>query len=88
VSNKDWQHPHDPDARITKMKDGRTRLAHKVEHAVDSYVSEPDRGKRCWEGKRTEQARVYENKRRLRGKRNQRLQRQRGELGERTVAYM
>ena len=25
---------HDPDARITKMKDGRTHLAHKAEHAV------------------------------------------------------
>ena len=23
-SNKDWKHPHDPEARITKMKDGRT----------------------------------------------------------------
>jgi transposase len=34
-SNDDWQHPHDPDARITKMKDGRTHLAHKAEHAVD-----------------------------------------------------
>jgi transposase len=34
-SNDDWTHPHDPDARITKMKDGRTHLAHKVEHAVD-----------------------------------------------------
>ena len=34
-SNKDWTHPHDPDARITKMKDGRTHLAHKAEHAVD-----------------------------------------------------
>ena len=34
-SNEDWQHPHDPDARITKMKDGRTHLAHKAEHAVD-----------------------------------------------------
>ena len=34
-SNKEWEHPHDPDARITKMKDGRTHLAHKVEHAVD-----------------------------------------------------
>ena len=34
-SNGDWQHPKDPDARITKMKDGRTHLAHKVEHAVD-----------------------------------------------------
>jgi transposase len=34
-SNEEWEHPHDPDARITKMKDGRTHLAHKVEHAVD-----------------------------------------------------
>ena len=34
-SNKDWGHPHDPDARITKMKDGQTHLAHKAEHAVD-----------------------------------------------------
>ena len=34
-SNKDWTHPHDPDAKITKMKDGRTHLAHKAEHAVD-----------------------------------------------------
>ena len=34
-SNKDWTHPHDPDARVTKMKDGRTHLAHKAEHAVD-----------------------------------------------------
>jgi transposase len=33
--NAEWQHPHDPDARITKMKDGRTHLAHKAEHAVD-----------------------------------------------------
>ena len=34
-SNDDWQSPSDPDARITKMKDGRTHLAHKAEHAVD-----------------------------------------------------
>jgi transposase len=34
-SNQDWYHPNDPDARITKMKDGRTHLAHKAEHAVD-----------------------------------------------------
>jgi DDE family transposase len=26
---------YDPDAKITKMKDGRTHLAHKAEHAVD-----------------------------------------------------
>jgi Transposase domain (DUF772)/Transposase DDE domain len=34
-SNQDWYNPNDPDARITKMKDGRTHLAHKAEHAVD-----------------------------------------------------
>ena len=34
-SNDDWEHPHDPDAKITKMKDGRTHLAHKSEHSVD-----------------------------------------------------
>jgi transposase len=35
ASNDDWTNPHDPSARITKMKDGRTRLAYKAEHAVD-----------------------------------------------------
>jgi len=35
ASNDDWTNPHDPSARITKMKDGRTKLAHKAEHAVD-----------------------------------------------------
>lgn len=35
ASNQDWEHPHDPDARITKMKDGRTHLAHKLEQAAD-----------------------------------------------------
>jgi transposase len=34
-SNDDWMNPNDPDAKITKMKDGRTHLAHKAEHAVD-----------------------------------------------------
>lgn len=35
VSNEQWANPHDPDARITKMKDGTTHLAYKAEHAVD-----------------------------------------------------
>jgi transposase len=35
-SNEEWTSPSDPDAKITKMKDGRTHLAHKAEHAVDS----------------------------------------------------
>jgi len=36
TSNKDWENPADPDAKmIPKMKDGRTHLAHKAEHVVD-----------------------------------------------------
>src|SRR5271167_3868596 len=35
TSNKEWRSPADGDARIAKMKDGRTHLAHKAEHAVD-----------------------------------------------------
>src|SRR5258707_15818443 len=35
ASNKDWVNPHERDARIAKMKDGSTHLAHKAEHAVD-----------------------------------------------------
>ena len=153
TSNRDWKHPHDPDARITKMKDGRTHLAYKAEHAVDlesgavvavtlqgadegdttsifetleeaeaaaveigtdevkevvtdkgyhsdavcvgladwgvrSYVSEPDRGRRRWKGKETEQQRVYANRRRTRGKRGKRLQKKRAELAERGFAHM
>jgi len=38
-SNDDWKNPHDPDAQITKMKDGSTHLAHKAEHAVDLETS-------------------------------------------------
>ena len=35
TSNDDWEHPHDPDAKVTQMKDKRTHLAHKAEHVVD-----------------------------------------------------
>jgi transposase len=34
-SNEDWFNPNDPDAKVAKMKDGTTHLAHKNEHAVD-----------------------------------------------------
>ena len=52
VSNEDWENPHDPDARIARMKDGRTHLAYKAEHAVDleteaivaAHVTYADRG--------------------------------------------
>ena len=151
-SNEDWRHPHDPEARITKMKDGRTRLAHKLEVGVDmetgavagvtvqtmdggdtgslgvtldeterrlaevgaapkevvadkgyhsnatmtgtserglrSYVSEPDRGRRKWKGRRDAQKAVYGNRRRIRGERGKRLLRQRGEKLERTFAHL
>jgi transposase len=153
TSNEDWTHPHDPDARVTKMKDGRTRLAHKVEHAVDAesgalraitvqpgdrgdttslfetlraadamtertravpieevvtdkgyhsdevlvdldelgvrgYIAEPDRGRRRWQDRREEQARLYANRRRIRGVRGRRLHRKRAELAERSNAHM
>lgn len=152
-SNEEWKSPGDPDARITKMKDGRTHLAHKAEHAVDlesgallaitlepanagdtstvhktlaeaqsvsrqihpmgveelvadkgyhsgevlkalytggvrSYLPEPARGIRNWEGKAVEQKRTYENRRRVRGSRGKRLQKIRSELTERTFAHM
>jgi transposase len=32
-SNDEWVNPHDPDARIAKMKSGGTHLARKAEHA-------------------------------------------------------
>jgi len=153
ASNRDWKNPHDPDARITKMKDGRTHLAHKAEHAVDlssgallavtlqpadegdtatirqtlaeaqqasldvnergveevvadkgyhsgaaliklhgqgvrSYIPEPQRGRRKWQGKQTEQEQVYANRRRVRGERSKRLQKLRCELAERSFAHL
>jgi transposase len=35
LSNREWVNPHDPEARITKLKDGRAHLAYQAEHAVD-----------------------------------------------------
>ena len=35
VSNEEWTLPNDPDARIARMKDGRTHMAYKAEHAID-----------------------------------------------------
>jgi transposase len=154
-SNDDWTHPHDPDSRITKMKDGRTHLAHKFEHAVDletgvivgatiqpadsgdtttmidtlitaaeqveavlpesegiqeivadkgyhsterivdlnrldlrTYISEPKRKRRRWNGNREAQAAVYENRRRIRRNRGKSLLRQRGERLERPFAHL
>jgi transposase len=35
LSNAEWVSPTDPEARIARLKDGRTCLAYKPEHAVD-----------------------------------------------------
>ena len=35
VSNEEWVSTSDPDARIGKMKDGRTHMKYKAEHALD-----------------------------------------------------
>jgi transposase len=35
TSNRDWKSGTDEDARIARLKDGRTRLAYKPEHVVD-----------------------------------------------------
>ena len=164
TSNEDWKSPADPEAEITKLKDGRTALAYKVEQAVDmetgaivavtthggaaadsatvvetlceageavaelgdvknaegqypvavdgiaeivadkgyhsnqtmieiqelglrTYVAEPDRGLRNWEGKAEERDAVYANRRRINGERGKRLQSQRGEKIERNFAH-
>lgn len=57
---------------------------------VRSYIPEPDRGPRKWdgEGKAEEQKRVYGNRRRTRGERSKRLQKLRSELAERSFAHM
>ena len=35
TSNAEWTHPHDSDARVTTMKDGRIHLVHTAEPVVD-----------------------------------------------------
>jgi transposase len=166
-SNQEWMSASDPDARIAKMKDGSTHMAHKAEHAVDmqsgaviavtlqaadqgdtttihetlaeageavaqliareaekapearpqvhingireivtdkgyhsgktqlalkqvevrSYIPEPKRGQRKWEGKAEEQRAVYANRRRVRGSHGKQLLKKRGELVERSFAH-
>ena len=54
---------------------------------VRTYIAEPDRGPRNWNGKAAEKAAVYRNRRRIQGDRGKRLQRQRGERIERNFAH-
>jgi transposase len=58
------------------------------ETACRSYIPEPDRGPRKWEGKAEERKQVYANRRRVKGDRSKRLQRKRSELTERSMAHM
>ena len=57
---------------------------------VRSYIREPERGRRNWqgEGEAAEQNQVYANRRRVRGDRSKRLQKLRSELTERSFAHL
>ncbi len=59
-----------------------------AEAGIRSYISEPERGRQRWQDQSAEQAAVYANRRRVRGERGKRLQRQRGEKLERTMAHL
>jgi transposase len=58
-----------------------------AEMDVRTYIAEPDRGPRNWNGKAAEKAAVYGNRRRIQGERGKRLLRQRGERLERNFAH-
>ncbi len=55
---------------------------------IRSYIPEPERGRRNWQGKQEQQQRVYANRRRVRGERSKRLQKLRCELAERSFAHL
>ena len=57
-------------------------------HGVRSYIPEPERGPRKWDGKEKEQKQVYGNRRRMSGRRGKDLQKLRTELTERSFAHM
>ena len=52
-----------------------------------TYIAEPERGERNWDGKAAEKKAVYANRRRVEGERGKRLQSQRGERVERNFAH-
>jgi transposase len=58
-----------------------------AEKEVRTYIAEPDRGTRNWNGKAAEKTVVYGNRRRILGDRGKGLQRQRGERIERNFAH-
>lgn len=58
-----------------------------AELGVRTYIAEPERGARNWQGKEAEKKAVYANRRRLRGEYGKRMQRRRGEKIERNFAH-
>ena len=58
------------------------------ERGLRSYVSEPDRGRRKWKGKRDVRKAVYGNRRRIRARRGKRPLRRGGERLERAFAHL
>lgn len=54
---------------------------------IRTYIAEPERGVRNWNGKAAEKQAVYANRRRVRGEHGKRLQRRRGEKIERNFAH-
>jgi hypothetical protein len=59
-----------------------------VDIGLRSYIAEPDRGRRNWQGRADAKAAVCANRRRIRGGRGRRLLRQRGERLERPNAHL
>src|ERR1700744_4536118 len=58
-----------------------------AEIEVRTYIAEPERGARTWDGKTAEKQAGYANRRRVQGEHGKRLQRQRGEKIERNFAH-
>jgi transposase len=58
-----------------------------TELEVRTYIAEPARGPRNWNGKPAEKEAVYANRRRTRGEHGKSMQRQRGEKIERNFAH-
>ena len=75
-------------ARPSSIPTSNEVLAELAEWQVRTYCSEPERGRRRWDGKAEEQAAVYANRRRIRGERGKKLLRQRGEKLERSFAHL
>ena len=58
------------------------------EVGIRSYISEPDRGRRKWKGKKTEQKAVYGNRNRMKREKAKGLHRKRAEILERSFAHV